>query len=413
MPLGLLGVLFLLGGLLVSIALHELGHFLTARRFNAKVTQFMVGFGPTLWSRKRGETEYGIKALPLGGFIRIVGMIPPVGQAGGEVARAAREHAAEESTSAGDRAFWRLSPGKRFIVMTAGPVMNLLIWLVLTLTLFLVVGVPSISRAVAQVAPCVPSVTTEGSGACADPDVPSPASAAGITAGDVVVSVAGESVDSWEAASERFRALTPGVPTPIEVARDGLVRVVEVTPVASPYVPGAAYVGVSASPELARLSPEDAAASMGGQLAQTGQAIVAFPGRLFTTLSSSLAGEERPTDGPIGLVGMGRIGGEVAAAAEIPAEFRWVQLVAILAGLNLALFAFNMIPLLPLDGGHAAAAVWEAIRRRWAAVRGQPDPGPVDMARTLPLTYAVAMVFITATLMLVLVDIVNPVRLFG
>lgn len=413
-PLGLLGVLFLAVGMVLSIALHEWGHFVTARRFGAKVTQFMVGFGPTLWSFRRGETEYGVKLLPLGGFVRIVGMMSPLGAGGGQVAQAAREHAREETETAQGRAFWKLSPGKRFIVMTAGPFMNLVIWAVLSLTLLLVVGVPGVSQSVRSVAPCVPvsAPALDGTQECLE-DTPSPAALAGVRPGDRIVAVGAVQAESWDDVSLLLRDLPPGEPAVLGVVRDGQFVELSVVPVPSPFFPNAAYIGVGPAPELARVSPVDAAYAMGDQVRQVFVAVVSFPVRLLDTLSTSLAGEERPVDGPIGLVGMGRIGGEIVSADVLPAEFRWVQLFALLAGLNLALFVFNMVPLLPLDGGHAAAAAWEALRRRWAKWRGSPDPGPVDMARALPLTYAVAVVFIAATLMLVLVDIVNPIRLFS
>ena len=147
-----LGVIFFAVGLLLSIALHEIGHMVPAKKFGVKVTQYMVGFGPTLWSRKGRDTEYGIKAIPLGGYIRMIGMVPPRPDGGRSrwprrLATAVedfRSASRSEVVDAADepRQFYRLTPGKKMIVMLGGPTMNLIIYLILTVLLFTVVGKP-------------------------------------------------------------------------------------------------------------------------------------------------------------------------------------------------------------------------------------------------------------------------------
>ena len=209
----LLGVLFVALGISVSIALHEYGHLFWAKKFGVKVTQFMVGFGPTLWSHTRGETEYGLKAIPFGGFTRMIGMLPPKPGADPSMLRAsstgrfsqlmdqARQESMDE-VKAGDedRVFYKLSTPKKLVVMLGGPTMNLVIAVVLLGGIFTLYGIGEITARVSAVSQCVQTVPATGTApaTCSPSDPQAPANLAGIRPGDRIISLAGQPVSTWD-----------------------------------------------------------------------------------------------------------------------------------------------------------------------------------------------------------------------
>src|ERR1700709_1167418 len=228
-----LGVRIFALGLLLSISLHEIGHMVPAKKFGVKVTQYMVGFGPTLWSRKRGDTEYGIKSIPLGGYIRMIGMVPPA-RADGRRSRWPRRVSSAiedfrqvsrdevKSTADEPRQFSRLTPGKKMIVMLGGPSMNLVIYLILTILILTTFGIPrsNPTTTVAEVLKCVlPATATPAQQkACAQTN--SPAALAGLKAGDDIVSINGRSITSWD---QLTAVIEPAAGTPLHlvVVRSG------------------------------------------------------------------------------------------------------------------------------------------------------------------------------------------------
>ncbi|MER6447118.1 zinc metalloprotease [Streptomyces venezuelae] len=425
-----LGVVVFAVGLLVSIAWHELGHLSTAKIFGIRVPQYMVGFGPTVWSRRKGETEYGIKAIPMGGYIRMIGMFPP-GEDGKVTARSTSpfrsmiedaRSAAYEELQPGDesRLFYTRKPWKRVIVMFAGPFMNLVLAVAIFLTTLMTFGLNTQTTSVATVSDCVIQ-QSEKRDKCAPGDPAAPAKAAGLKAGDKIVAFDGRAVGDWSALQKDIRA-TVG-PATITVERagqrvdlkadlienkvaktDGSGRYVKdeyVTAGFLGFAPASGYVPQSFGQSVDRM----------GEMMQAGvESLVALPSKVPDLWNAAFNGAERKQDSPMGVVGAARVSGEIFTL-DIPAQHQLVFFLNLLAGFNLSLFLFNMLPLLPLDGGHIAGALWESLRRTVARIFRRPDPGPFDVAKLMPVAYVVAGLFICFTLLVMVADVVNPIKI--
>lgn len=439
----LLGVLIIGVGLALSIALHEVGHLLPAKRFGVKVTQYMIGFGPTIWSRRRGETEYGLKAVPLGGYIRMIGMYPPhKGEPPGTVredstgflqqlSNEAKEYdSAQYGPEDSGRTFVALSVPKKLVVMLGGPTMNLIIALVLMTILVSGIGMPAMTPTVQSVSECVLPADAPADTDC-EGRPPAPALAAGIRPGDTLREIDGHEIQTWQDVTTAVRG-SGDRSVPVIIERDGEQLRLEATPIvdARPVLDadGAAviepdgsmrteqvgFLGIAGTPDLVRQSPVVVPEMAWDTFSRTAQIIITLPIRLYEVAQAAFGDAERDPNGPLGVVGVTRLAGEVAAAEQPGFELREKTgtMISMLASLNMALFVFNLLPLLPLDGGHVAGAMVEGVRRRIAALRGRPDPGPVDISRMLPLTNAVAIVFLVMTVLLLYADIVKPIRLF-
>lgn len=431
------GILLFFLGLMLSIALHEIGHLVPAKLFGVKVTQYMVGFGRTVWSRRKGETEYGVKTIPLGGYVRMVGMFPP--EPGGDPSRLrkastgpiqalvedARRTASEEVEPGDeDRVFYRKAWWKKLIVMLGGPAMNVILALLLAggvLTTFGNPEKPVFAPMVSQVSECVIPASEERQ-QCQPEDPRAPSAQAGFQPGDRIVSFDGRPVDSWEQVSVEIRNAGAG-PVRIGVERDGeqvtltpdLILAERPTSDSSVDDPEYAEVGfLGVMPTLDHYQKED----LGGVVAWSGtfvvrmlDAMASIPERMGNVWQAAFAGAEREPDTPVSIVGAGRIGGEIVS--ELAGAERIVTFIMLLATFNMAIAIFNLVPLLPLDGGHAAGAIWEGIKRGFARVARRPMPRPVDVAKGLPVAYGVAFVLIGMAVLLIYADIVNPIRLFG
>lgn len=425
-----LGIVLFAVGILLSVALHEIGHLVPAKKFNVHVPQYMVGFGPTLFSRTRGETEYGLKAIPAGGYVRLSGMYPPSkagrrrGRLFDKVIEDARAAAlAEVPPGSEHRAFYRLAPWRKLIVMSGGPAMNLVLGLVTLVISFGIIGAPRELTAppvIASVSPCL-ATTTGTSGVCAPGATPSPARAAGLAPGDRIERVGTAAVTNWDQAAAAISAAAG--PTSVTVRRDGRTRALSVD-VRRTTVPDPADANRTVTRGLVGITrvngafaydhsgPVGIARAYGQQIGATVTAIVHFPQRLVQIGELTFSNQPRGTDSPVGVVGASRFGGQVLAE-HIPVRARVTFFLGIFASVNIALAIFNLVPLLPLDGGHIVGALWEALKKAVARLRHRPDPGHVDVARALPIAYAVTLVVLVSSVLLVYADVVNPVRLFG
>ena len=428
-----LGIVLFALAIGVSIMLHEAGHMLTAKRYGMKVTQYFVGFGPTLWSFRRGETEYGVKALPAGGFVKIIGMTPQ------EPVEPADAH----------RAFWRQPLGRRTVVLSAGSITHFVLGFLLLYVAAVTTGLPNLAytraydkpttewaATIGEVQDCVRPYdaavesTPEGResaflGECRPGDVPTPAAAAGVQVGDTIVRFDGRDVANYAEVSSAIQT-APAGPVELVVLRDGeevaltadLVKVERnVGTVDTPVVENRTTLGIIPDPGygIERISQFDVAGGVGGALAFSGEmvqgtftAIKNFPGKVLP-LFDAIRGEERDPEGPISVVGASRAGGD---ALDYGGTEGWAAFLLILASLNVFIGIFNLFPLLPLDGGHIAVAWYEAARSRLARARGKADPGRVDYAKLMPVTYVVVLLMISVSVLAITADIVNPIRLF-
>jgi membrane-associated protease RseP (regulator of RpoE activity) len=410
-----LGVTIFAVGILVSVCLHEAGHLLTAKRFGMKATHYFAGFGPTVWSFKRGETEYGVKAIPAGGFVKIIGMTPLE-----EVAPADQ-----------DRAFWRFPLWQRTIVLSAGSFTHFLLAIVIFYLAAVTTGLPNPAAisfnpttakpVVGQVTPCVVQnydIVKGDLRSCRASDPPGPAKAAGLRHGDLVISIGGTHVATYGDLVKTVRA-APAGPVDVVYVRAGSKRstTVDLVSTQRPKVtdPTGKTSTVSAMGVQVRfpssvlhhsaLGGFGAATSFTGyNITATFKALGAFPSKI-PKLIDAIEGQPRDSSTPISVVGASRVGGE-AAQMGLPIVF-----LTLLGGLNIFIGIFNLFPLLPLDGGHVAIAWYERARSWLAARRGRADPGRVDYNKLLPLTYVVVLAFGGLTLLTLTADIVNPISI--
>jgi membrane-associated protease RseP (regulator of RpoE activity) len=387
---GLLGVAAFVLALLLSVVLHEAGHLLTAKRFGMKASQFFAGFGTTLWSRRRGETEYGIKAIPLGGFVKIVGYTP-----------------LEQVDPADEpRAFYRQPAIRRAVVIIAGVLMNLLLAFLLLVVLAMGIGIPSDGAAttvVRRVSPCVTSAD-----ACTARDPESPSKKAGLRARDRIVSFGGRTVRDWNDLSTAIRATKPGSTVTVVVERHGARLSLPAT-VAD--LRGSGYLGLEPVARADRLGPAGAVRFagrfMGAMTVSIGRVVVDIPHAI-----PKLFGHERAST-PGGQAGS-IVGGAEASGQVFSSTDTWrdklTTFLLLVVSLNLFVGLLNLVPLLPLDGGHLAVLCYERIKALVFRVRGRPDPGPVDMTKLMPLTYVAVTLLVGLGVLLILADVINPLK---
>jgi len=395
----LLGVVIFVVAILVSVILHEAGHFLTAKKFGMQATQFFIGFGPTLWSTTRGETEYGVKALPFGAFVRITGMTTL-----DEV------EPENEPRSMRNKPAWQ-----RAIVMVAGSFMHFALAFVLLLALALGIGHINESantNAIGAVSACVPaSLKAYDEGSCAGSRGSSPAKAAGIKAGDTIIAVGGRPVHNWTQLGVAIRAQPTGKPVPVTVLRNGKRIILDATPARIPGCKGSC-LGIGEAVVFQRYSPVGAVAfagsAFGEVLVGSADAFAKLPAALPDLFKKNRS--KTPAGDVSSVVGAADIAGQAVSSGG-GWRYSASDLLLIIISLNIFIGAFNLLPLLPLDGGHLAVIFYERIRAWLARLRGKPDPGLVDMQRLVPVSVGVFGLLIGLGLLLMAADIFNPVHL--
>jgi membrane-associated protease RseP (regulator of RpoE activity) len=377
----LLGILAFVVALLLSVMVHEFGHYITARKFGMWVSEFFVGFGKRIWSVQRGETEFGVKAIPAGGYCKIEGMAPndemPEGEEG--------------------RAFYKASSGKKLIVLGAGSFLHFVLGFVLLFTLFAGIGTNQVLPVISEVVPN------------------SAAQAAGIVPGDEIVSINGKKVSQWFKDVEVIRQ-SQGADITLEINRDGqqltVVTNARLTDIdgTKRYVLGIINdVGLKRSGLL--LSVRNSAIVTKDFLTESIKSLAKLPEKIPALWGATVRGEERDANGLVGVVGVARVSGEAVGSDKLTPMERLATFVLIVASLNIFVGIFNLLPILPLDGGHMAVAIADEIRAFIARLRGRPRPAAIDVTVLTPITMVVFVVLATLTLLLLVADVINPVTL--
>ncbi len=429
-------VIYLLGAIvffvlvMASIALHEIGHLVPGKLFGVKTTQYFVGFGRTLWSKRVGETEYGFKAVPLGGYVRFVGMFPP-GKKHPGLVRATRTglfqtmadnaRAAEWETIRPEddgRLFYQKKSWQKLIIMAGGPMMNVFLAFVILLGVAGTYGVYRSQLTITRVQDCIVAADSTDTSCVGKP--PTPAAQSGIAAGDRIVAFNGTEVAEWSEVSTLIRANLDR-PAVVTVERAG--RRIDLPPVNTVinglpdrYDPSkrvaAGFFGVEPEIVQERGGPIVVLGDMWQMTKQTAVALMRFPVKVYYTAYNLVTGKPRDLYGPMSIVGASRAAGEIASTDQLASPAKIASLFTVLGSVNLFVALFNFLPLLPLDGGHIAGALYEALKRALARVFRKPDPGFVDTARMLPVAYVVAGLIMVSGVVLILADLIDPIRIF-
>lgn len=397
-----LGILAFVVALLFSVMVHEFGHFITAKHFGMRVSEFFLGFGTKIWSTVRGETEFGIKAIPAGGYCRIEGMSPSEGLIGGE------------------RDFYRAKGSRKLIVLGAGSFLHFVLGYVLLLILFVGIGTSQATSTIAQISPCIPPAS--GNQTCTASSPVSPAKSAGLKAGDTILSINGKQITNWATDVEVIRN-SAGVPLRFGIFRGSKMvndsnpssnLEITITPRAR-VVNGKTigFIGIFNEYSLVRSNPITAvsqAASMTGNfISASVKSLISLPTKVPELWSQTVGGKVRDPQGLVGVVGVARVSGEAVGSSKLTVGERLATFILIIASLNFFVGIFNLLPLLPLDGGHIAVAIADEVRAFIARLRGRSRPPAIDVAILTPVTMVVFVLLVGLTLLLLVADIVNPI----
>lgn len=377
----ILGILAFIFALLFSVMIHEFGHYLTARRYGMKVSEFFLGFGARIWSTQRGETEFGLKAIPAGGYCKIEGMVPTDTMPEGEE----------------ERAFYRASSGRKLIVLGAGSFLHFVLGYILIFILFAGVGVNQLLPTISQVSP------------------QSGAAAAGLQAGDEVLSINGVKVTNWINDVKVIRN-SGGKTLSLEIKRGAQTLSILATPTLEQVDGKPRWIlGIINNVGLKRTNPITAFKSSAlvtrDFIVQSLKSLGQLPSKIPALWGQSVGNEERDANGLVGVVGVARASGQAVGSGKLSPAERLATFILIIASLNIFVGIFNLLPLLPLDGGHMAVAIADEIRAFIARLRGRPRPAAIDVTILTPVTMVVFVLLAALTLLLLFADIVNPVVL--
>lgn len=375
----LLGILAFVLALLISVMFHEFGHFITARKFGMRVSEFFVGFGKRIWSITRGETEYGVKAIPAGGYCRIEGMTPTDEMPDGEE----------------NRAFWRASSLKKLVVLSAGSFAHFLLGFLLIFLIFFGVGYNALMPTIVKVEP------------------QSPAATAGILPGDTVLSINGKKVNNWQ---EDMKAISAsgGKALTLLIDRGGNQVTIKATP---EYIADEKRYRLGIYSEIGTQRDSFGEAISASADAtwlltrESAKSLVALPTKVPQLIRETFMGEKRDPNGLVGVVGAARVSGQAVSSDRLTGNERLSTFIFLVASLNIFVGIFNMLPILPLDGGHVAVAIADEIRALFARLRKRPRPAPINVNVLTPITGVVVVLLIILTSVLLIADIINPVSL--
>ena len=377
----ILGILAFVVALLISVMIHEFGHYLTAKHYGMKVSEFFLGFGTRIFSRQRGETEFGIKAIPAGGYCRIEGMTPGDSMPEGEESRA----------------FYRASSGRKLVVLGAGSFLHFVIGYVLLFTLFAAVGTT-------QVLPIIGEVIKD-----------SAAQSAGMQVGDEITSINGKKITDWYNDVHAIRN-SHGKELTFEIMRDGQKLIITATPRLETVDGQKRYLlGIINEAGVRRsgifTSFKNAGIVTKDFLVESVKSLAKLPSKIPALWGQTVNGQTRDANGLVGVVGVARVSGQAIGSGDLSVMERLATFILIIASLNIFVGLFNLLPILPLDGGHMAVASIDEIRAFAARLRGRPRPAAIDVTVLTPITMVVFVILAALTVLLLVADIVNPVVL--
>ena len=410
-----MGIVVIVIGLALSIGLHEFGHLIPAKLFGVRVPNWAIGFGPKLFSKKIGETEYSFRLIPLGGYITMIGMYPPdlrgkdskrpFGRVIAQARSAHSEHMVEGDE--GVRTLYSLPAWKRIIIMFGGPFVNLLIGLIVLTSVFVSVGTTAQTTRIEKVVECVEAMTQ---GECAAGSTPTPAKAAGLLAGDVIVKLGESRVANYEQLQAALKASDSALTATVRRGSKTFETKLPAAWAEMPFVDQATgktstrhtrILGVNFAVAREQVSVAQAFEQSGQMVTGTFGLIGSFPQQVYSTVQKTFMGEQRDPAGAVSIVGVAQ------ASTKVDSLAYWFYLIG---SLNIALFVFNMIPLPPLDGGHIAGGIYEYLKRGVFRLLGRKDPGPVDTALIAPVAQVMFVVLFLAGILMVVADLVNPIR---
>ena len=390
----IIGVLAFILALLISVMIHEFGHYITAKKYGMHVSEFFLGFGKRIWSFTKGETEFGIKAIPAGGYCRIEGMTATDEMPAGEESRA----------------FFKANSGQKLVVLGAGSFLHFVLGFVILVIIFAGIGTLQPTSTISQISECVPRQNLP----CTDSDPRSPALLAGLEKSDVITALNGIPVSDWSKDVEIIRN-SAGKELVIEIERNGQPQSISVVP-ATRVVDGKNYgfLGIVNEFVMVRETPfasiKNAAIVSWDFISSSVKAIISLPSKIPALWDATVSGTERDPNGLVGIVGVAQVSGQAVSAEGLSTAERVQTFLLIIASLNFFVGVFNLLPILPLDGGHMAVAIADEVRALFSRIRGRARPEGIDVNKLAPITMVVFVLLAALTILLLAADILNPVQ---